>query len=214
MISEKHRCIFVRIPKCAGTSFERVIWPEPRSEQELWMGFIDRYHNKYQTGGLQHLKAWQICAHVGQEKFGAFFKFSIVRNPFERSASQYYCMKRRPDLMEFIGMQPEDSFEAYLTKIRCRLHVQWEPQHTFLFDEHRTMLVDYVGRVERIAEAADTIFSRIGIDTGPLPHLNRSDRPDSGPIYSQVAREMVAELYREDFALFGYSSNTVPDSTP
>ena len=60
MISDALRCIFVHIPKTGGSSIEDVLWPEERSPEDLWMGFVDDYHNKYQTGGLQHLLARQI----------------------------------------------------------------------------------------------------------------------------------------------------------
>ena len=62
MLSHKYKCIFVHIPKCGGSSIENILWPdkEDRKESNLWMGFISKYHNKYQTGGLQHLQARQI----------------------------------------------------------------------------------------------------------------------------------------------------------
>ncbi len=44
------------------------------------MGTGDTNHNKYQTGGLQHLLASQIQKEVGDEIFEKFFKFTIVRN--------------------------------------------------------------------------------------------------------------------------------------
>ncbi len=114
MISDQHRCIFVHIPKCGGTSIEDLIWPAPRREADLWMGFIDAYNNKYQTGGLQHLTARQIRTEVGESRFAAYWRFSIVRNPFDRLVSQYASMPLRPDLCDFIGFAPEGDFNSYL----------------------------------------------------------------------------------------------------
>src|SRR5262245_62159572 len=141
MISRKHRCIFVHIPKCAGNSVQKVIWPDGWKEKHLWGGFVDEYHNKYQTGGLQHLLARQIRDEVGRRRFDRYFKFTVVRNPFDRTISQYAYMKRRPDLREFIGMGEDTGFDEYVDLIQRRRHVQWEPLSSFVYDEDGTALV-------------------------------------------------------------------------
>src|SRR3989337_2290464 len=105
MISHRHHCIFVHIPRCGGTSLEDVIWPEPRDEASLWMGFPSKYKNKYQTGGLQHFFATHICREVGDDMFKSYFKFSVIRNPWDRTVSQFSYMSQRLDLREYIGMR-------------------------------------------------------------------------------------------------------------
>ena len=57
------------------------------------MGFVTRFENKYQTGGLQHLLAWQVREEVGCEVFNDYCKFVFVRNPWGRIASQFTCMQ-------------------------------------------------------------------------------------------------------------------------
>ena len=106
MISHDKKCIFIHIPKCGGTSVEDVIWPKEqgRTEVDLWMGFVSRFENKYQTGGLQHLLARQVREEVGSDVFSAYYKFAFVRNPWDRIVSQFAYMQQRPDLMDFLGM--------------------------------------------------------------------------------------------------------------
>ncbi len=146
MISHLHKCIFVHIPKCGGTSIENVIWPEPRKTEELWMGFTGPYHNKYQTGGLQHLFATHIREEFGERIFDEYFKFTIVRNPWEKAVSQYFYMRQRPDLRKFLGMEENASFSTYLQLTGKTIHVQWEPQYKFITDDKGKILVDYIGR--------------------------------------------------------------------
>ena len=207
MISHVHKCIFVHIPKCGGTSLEAVIWPGERHASDLWMGFIDRYHNKYQTGGLQHLHADQIRAEVGEDCFKSYFKFAFIRNPFDKAVSQYSYMRVRPDLREFIGMHENDPFSRYLELLPTRLHVQWEPQVPFLFDRNGGCLVDFIGRYENLAQDAQTVLRRLRIDA-ELPHINRGTHDDYRTYYQQDDVAKVNLLYGSDLTTFSYELET------
>lgn len=204
MISHEHRCIFIHIPRTGGTSIENAIWPGERSEGDLWMGFVSKYHNKYQTGGLQHLLAPQIRKEVGAEVFDSYFKFAFVRNPWDKAVSQYMLTRRRKDLQEFIGMNDGDSFKRYLELIARREHVQWMPQHRFVFDEDGRRLVDFVGRFERLEADAATVFSRLGL-SAELSHAHATERLPMSQYYDAEAVEMVLRHYAQDIDVFGYS---------
>lgn len=205
MISDRLGCIFVHIPKCGGTSLEDVIWPGPRDEAELWMGFVDRYHNRYQTGGLQHLTARLIREAVGPARFAACWKFALVRNPFDRLVSQYAFMRHRPDLRDFIGMAADDDFATYLGLIARRRHVQWMPQHEFLCDAEGRIMVDFIGRFENLAADARAILARLGLGAVALQHANRGERGDWRAYYGPAERRMVETLHARDLDLFGYA---------
>lgn len=203
MISHQHKCIFVHIPKCGGTSIEDLIWPGERTEADLWMGFTSSLSNRYQTGALQHLLARYIRAEVGNETFAAYFKFTIVRNPWDKALSQYAFMQRRDDLRAYIGMERDAEFKRYLELIEKRTHVQWMPQYAFVHDDNGASLVDYIGRFEHFARDVDTVLQRIGIE-GSLPHRKAAPhRPAVGDLDDE-AIEMVAALYAEDIRIFGY----------
>lgn len=167
------------------------------------MGFVDRYHNRFQTGGLQHLLGCQIRQVVGNEAFSSYYKFAIVRNPYDRAVSQYVYMARRPDLREYIGMRPGVTFNEYIRLIAKRRHVQWEPQYSFVYDGG-TLLVDRIGRFERLADDARRIFRDIGIDCR-LPHSNASVRSSYTEYLTEESRERIHRMYAIDFNAFGYS---------
>jgi hypothetical protein len=204
VISDAHRCIFVHIPKCGGSSIEAVLWPGVRTETELWMGFVDEFHNKHQTGGLQHLHAAQIRAEVGEQRFDTYFKFAFVRNPYDRIVSQFASMKERPDLRSFIGMDDDTSFAQYLGLIERKTHVQWEPQALFLDDRDGTELVDFIGRFENFEVDAQHVFARLGLGEGPVPHVLRGERGQYRDYYDQRTRAAVGRLYASDLERFGY----------
>ena len=169
------------------------------------MGFIDKYHNKYQTGGLQHLLATQIRSEVGTETFASYYKFSFVRNPWDRAVSQYASMAGRVVVREFIGMKRGASLKTYLSLITKRGHVQWEPQVNFLYDSAGELLVDYVGHFEIFAQSVLQVLSAIGLEATTIPHTQKSERGPYAAYYDEQSREIIADMYKRDIELFGYS---------
>ena len=212
MISYDKRCIFIHIPKCGGTSIENVIWPhlEDLTEANLWWGFVSKYHNKYQTGGLQHLLARQVRSEVGLEIFNSFYKFTIVRNPWDRIVSQFAYMQTRPDLMDFIGMQPETEFKAYLGLIQKKQHVQWMPQTDFILDQDGALLVDKIGYLESIEKDSREVFDILDVCREQTKvHANRSKRKSVDHYYDQESVEMVGEIYSSDINYLNYSFDSM-----
>ncbi|MEL7035840.1 MAG: sulfotransferase family 2 domain-containing protein [Cyanobacteria bacterium J06592_8] len=214
MISYRYKCIFVHIPKTGGTSIEDLVWPksEDRIESNLCRGFVKPYCNKYQTGGLQHLLGRQIKQEVGENIFNSFFKFTIIRNPWEKAISQFSYMKKRQDLRDWIGMSEDDCFKKYLSLIQKKAHVQWEPQYKFVFDEQGKQIVDFVGRLENFENDAYKILDKIGMRTKILgirvkkiPHNNKSNRLHYTEYYDAESKEIIEDLYRQDIEVFNYS---------
>jgi hypothetical protein len=206
MLSDKYKTIFIHIPKCGGTSIESLFWTaEERIEQNLWMGFIDKFHNKFQTGGLQHLKAHQIRNLIGVDKFDTYFKFAIVRNPYNRLISQFLYMRKRPDLREFIGLHEEDSFLQYLYKTDRRIHVQWEAQNNFLYDEQGKCLVNLVVKLENISLLPSLLKkSPLLPPVKKIPKLNSSHEIAVTSLLCPEAKSYIAERYKKDFEIFNY----------
>jgi Sulfotransferase family len=206
MISLKYRCIFVHIPRTGGTSVEEVIWPGDRTEAELWMGFVEPMRNRYQTGGLQHLLAHQIRTEVGTETFNACFRFTIVRNPWDKAISQYTFMRRRPDLRALVGLAEDAPLEVYLERIALVQHIQWMPQVPFIQDQAGNQLVDFIARFETLEADMRLVFARIGIDCPHLPHRNGSPRENDYRHYFDAStRETVALMYAADIKRFKYT---------
>lgn len=212
MISHAHRCIFVHIPKTGGTSIEDLIWPGPRTTDDLWMGFVDRYHNKYQTGGLQHLLASQIRQEVGAGIFSRYYKFSIVRNPWDRAVSQFVFMDTRDDLRDFLGMKQGDGLKKYAELISKKRHVQWEPQVNFVRDADGEPLLDYIGRYETFSASVFNALSAIGIKANAIPHRKKGQRGPYQGYYDAESREMIGTLYAADIEAFGYRFAEKEDS--
>lgn len=205
MICRERKLIFVHIPKCGGTSVEKVVWPRPedRTEANLWMGFVAPFRNKYQTGGLQHLTAPQIRMEVGPTLFNECFKFAFVRHPVARIVSQYRFLSKRKDLRRFLSLPETYDFDTHLDRISVIEHVQWTPQVHFLFDESDGLLVDKVYRLEDISVDSSDFEQdlRMGI---VFPHENAAPPSQPPPVVSEKALRRVYKMFEADFDLLKY----------
>lgn len=213
MLCRSRKIVFVHIPKTGGSSVENMLWPNPRREADLWMGFVAPGRNRYQTGGLQHLTATQIRQEIGAELFAACYVFSFVRHPVDRLVSQFNFLNRRADLLEMLELGRDRSFEGYLDRIRSVEHVQWMAQARFLLDDHDRVAAD-IFRLEEIEGTFPMLSERLGMDADRLPHANRSLPATIPPGWvtmsrdrvSDEAREMIEDRYAGDYELLGYGA--------
>jgi hypothetical protein len=67
-----------------------------------------------------------------------------------------------------------------------------------------TLLVDEIGRYETLRADFARICRHVGIEP-LLPHLNRSHHRDYRTYYTERTRALVAEHFRKDIELFGYT---------
>ena len=213
MISYKNKCIFIHIPKTGGTSLESLIWKKnEKVESNLWMGFIDEYHNKFQTGGLQHLLSSQVKKEVGEEIFNSYFKFTIIRNPYDKAVSQFEYLKKRKDLRDYLGFKVGDSFNKYLELIQKKKHVQWEPQSNFIFDDENNCIVDFMGRFESFNDDTKKILKQLGLEKkffglidNNIPHLNKSSRREYKFYFEPQSKKTFESIYKRDLDLLNYN---------
>ena len=66
----RHRCIFIHIPKTAGSSIVEMLFNEPS----------------------RHIPYF-VYRDANPEKFRQFFKFAFVRNPWDRLVSTYFFLR-------------------------------------------------------------------------------------------------------------------------
>ena len=150
--------------------------------------------------------ARQIQLEVGPEVFSEYFKFSIVRNPWDKAVSQFSYMKSRADLREFIGMKEDDEFKRYLSLIQRKCHVQWMSQYLFLEGDNGESLVNFIGKFEDFEIDVHQILKKLQIGMiSRIPHNNKSCRTDYRDYYDSESQEMVLHMYAQDIAKFGYS---------
>ena len=86
-ISDKHKCIFIHVPKAAGSSVET---SEIFEDQRIKTGEYVGGH----TTALEYRETYP-------GKFKNYFKFAFVRNPYSRLVSAFsYLSNSFPDKIE------------------------------------------------------------------------------------------------------------------
>lgn len=187
------QCIFVHIPKCAGISIAQSIFGHC----------------------VPHSTITDYQLMFGAKLFKNYFKFTIVRNPWDRFVSAYFFLKKggfdsidKSIFTPIIEKHP--SFDKFVEFLYFhREYMQWThflPQSTWIQTPLGNIPIDYIGRLEKLDESMRVISSALGLSHIPLPpKTNSSPRdPDYRHYYTRKTRDMVAELYRKDIKLLGY----------
>jgi sulfotransferase famil protein len=235
MICHELKCIFVHIPKTAGQSIEAWFMHHlglPESQRDSLLLSKNR-DPQLGPPRLSHLKAAEYLSagHISPEQFQAYYKFSFVRNPWDRLVSfyKYRGHAHRYDFKTFVFKHlPKPGW----TNDYC--HVT--PQYDFLYEDERC-LVDFVGKFESLQADFDKVCLALGLPPGELPHANKSLQRHTvasvltgerrkivrnlkrillrgraarntfghySEYYDAETRDFVAELYRKDIEAFGY----------
>ncbi len=198
MISHRRRFVYIHIPRTGGTSFSEALRDE---SCELLPNTHDL---RAQHAPANHLTLHEIASQglAAPELLRSYFKFCVVRNPWDRLISEVCCRWLRP---LFRGLTMEQSIRKACEVASTRTtgygnHLR--PQSDFIASGDLEM--DFIGRFEELRQAFETVRERVGAP-GSLPIRDRSDHTSYWAYYSPETRDLVAETYRQDIEQFGYS---------
>ena len=157
---------------------------------------------------FQHRTAREILADIGPERWEERFSFSFVRNPWDKVASHYHFrVKTNQTGLRDAGL----SFTDWVTAAYGDRDPRWYdqpkmfmPQAEWLRGPDGRVIVDFIGRFERLQEDFSTVCDRIGRPDVRLPHLKRSDRPGYRELYDDESAAVVRRRFAEDLERFDY----------
>ena len=191
---DQYRCIFVHIPKCAGISVSRSLF-----------GNVSGAHHS--------IRKFQIM--FSPDEFADYFKFTFVRNPWDRLVSAFHFLKKGG-----LTVQDKDWSDRYLTPYPdfdafVRNGIQhrrifdfphFRPQYTYICLFGRQPAMNFIGHFENLSWDFDYICQTLKLDTS-LKSLNRNpDREsDFRKYYTNETREIVGRLYADDIRMLGYT---------
>ena len=183
MICDKHKVIFVHIPRTSGTSIESL------------------FSVNMDLEGGKHLRASELRKLAGEERWKTYFKFSIVRNPWERVGSMF----NQPAFKD-INFLSGKSIDYFLEHYEPKIHEHGTTCSDYLDD----LSMDYIAKYENRKNDLKIISKKIGFNLNPRfnPIINRQTRNSETPWYSYFSEgnfEVVTNRYQEDICKFGYA---------
>lgn len=190
MISHEHRFIFVHASRTGGSSLERMAGVAATEDVRTRAVGNTDFPDKHAS--FQHYRDRY------PEEFRTHFKFTIVRNPFERLHSSWIWrtevvrdLQGMP-LRAFIESRPPDY--AFAAKFRL----------DGLSIEESIARFDHVARFERLADEYRFLQRRLGLVGDGPPHTNRTDRGRYQDDYDGPTVALVRARFAVDLTLFGY----------
>ena len=191
----KEKIVFVHVPKAAGTSINKALYGRT----------------------LGHYTALQIKSAFPNLYENAFV-FSLGRNPWSQVLSAYRFAKQ--GATDSMGISNPSYYQRYEFRSFESFLFEWlvfqdlkeidfvfRPQYSFLCgDGNYDVIVDYVGKVENIVEAA----SKIKEFTGRSIKLNRENVTRGKVEYQKHYKDndsvnVIRDIYANDIEIFGYS---------
>ena len=225
IVSHRHKFIFMKTRKTAGTSIEVALSPfcgdddiitpvTPEDEAvRQQLGYrgpqncnvsLLRYRKRDWRRLLlrgrrrtfyNHMPAVEAKRFLGSRVWNSYFKFCFDRNPWDRLVSAYHWHKYQTN--EAV------TFDEFLAQQRPYILSNFE-----IYSIDSKVAVDFVGRYENLREDLDKVLAQVGIP-GPveLPRLKGAARTDKRPYREVITPDQQAQierLCRAEIDLMGY----------
>jgi hypothetical protein len=199
MISFQKRFLFVHIPKTAGNSIQSVL--REYSEDELVA--LRSEQNGIERFGLRNPK-YKLKKHstlaeyrdaLGETEFGNLYRFTCVRNPWDRMVSYYFTPTKKSEAWD------QKKFRKIISSaLSVADYLRLDKGEEDPFGN-----VHYVMRFENLADDFRTVCTALDISPMKLPQYNRSNREHYSKYYDDDLRELVCARFTAEIERFGYT---------
>ncbi|MGM7702950.1 sulfotransferase family 2 domain-containing protein [Pseudalkalibacillus sp. Hm43] len=163
-----------------------------------------------------HTKAQDLSREYLTDGEKEYFKFTFVRNPFDRLVSCYESKYKKDKKMgqEYLHydkyllgyIKKDKGFENFVKKVDkipdFLADRHFQSQYNLTHDKKGEPLVDYIGKYENLAEDFEHFKHKYKL--GDLPHFNKAVQRNWMDYYTVESAKIVREKYAKDIEEFGY----------
>lgn len=226
MVSHKHKCIFIHIPKAAGTSIEMAFLDDLGLDMDNRHALLLGENTNKELGPrrVSHLTASEyVDLHfVSKEIYDQYFTFSFVRHPINRlySTYKYRAFSDYISFDTFIKMKLPQLFNSK------REGFFYKSQYDYIYSNKKRN-VDFIGELNNLEKDFKIVKDETGVKSS-LKHYNKSQNKKTS-IFKKVgktlkdrkawmnfdytlkdnylsdeAKDIVLKYYKIDFEFFNY----------
>ena len=220
MIIHTHKAIFVHIPKTAGSSIEVAL----NTLENTNKGAVDEATGTFYpvtTGKEKHYDARAYRKHYGRRVWQDYYKFTVVRNPWQRIHSwwwnnRYITGKFDMPFAEFLHSHLAEFLHSRFAD-PDDLPRALRPQTRWITSANGNIEMDYICRFETIDKDFKTVCEQIGAPLTELPRVlvdnrNPASRPYYTDDYDADLVDLVARVYSEDIRQLQYTFGDKADT--
>ena len=177
MISHKHKFIFIHIPRTGGTSIENLLTKVDERDKHESLFSLEK-----------------------KVDISSFFKFSLIRNPWDITISKYVA-----PYYSKINKLSNKSLLYFLENYFPAPNEAGDSFHDY-FDPEQ---MNFIGRFENRENDLNYISTQIGVNIDSNIHhrkiqMRNKNKKHYTEYYDDETKQIVAEKYAKDVEYFGY----------
>jgi chondroitin 4-sulfotransferase 11 len=206
MISHKHKCIYIHIPKACGNSVEYVLGGFTFKDASIWDNKTHRRNDStknFYFDKQQRHWSWRRYYSRFPKEFQEYFKFTVVRNPFDSLVSQLVWGQQGNNPIYSPHWNLKDIIWRYPT-LFFHLSPSW-----YIFSVKGCLMVDFIIRYENLAKDWLFVAEKLNLSKF-LPIFNKSERGPYQDFYTPTLRKIAEWGFSRDKKRLGYSFRDDP----
>ena len=192
---------FIHITKTAGTTIENV----GRIKGKYW-GRYDMLlkHLNYKTndGPFWHIPLRYTTKHYLKYILKHYNLFTVVRNPYERCVSEFYCRWGGPNKKNVNVNQFNNIIKNKLNKPHISNH--WAPQYLYIYDSDDNKIVKHVLKYEKIKKQFNKLMKKYNNGIRLNEYYNKHLKKFTTKDLFEDTKDLIKQVYHEDFVRFKY----------